>query len=80
MLNLNFVRTGLEASANVQARFYSGGMKRKLSSAMALIGGLEICMMDEPTTGVDAHARREFWKIIASAQSAGQSFILTSHR
>jgi len=72
--------TGLEKSANVQARKYSGGMKRKLSAAMSLIGAPGISMMDEPTTGVDPHARRNFWKIIASAQAAGQSIILTSHR
>jgi len=59
---------------------YSGGMKRRLSAAIAMIGDPPVVLLDEPTSGVDPVARRHFWNIISSLQNAGQAIILTSHR
>ncbi|OXA58482.1 ATP-binding cassette sub-family A member 3 [Folsomia candida] len=72
-------RFGLLQSGNIQCQNYSGGMKRRLSAAMALIGDPPLILLDEPTTGVDPVSRRKFWKIISSLKDQGRSIILTSH-
>ena len=59
---------------------YSGGNKRRLNIAIALIGNPKLVLLDEPTTGVDPAARRSLWNTIQSCQTAGQAIILTSHR
>ena len=59
---------------------YSGGNKRRLNIAMALIGDPKIVLLDEPTAGVDPSSRRSLWNAIQSCQRNGQSVILTSHR
>ena len=58
---------------------YSGGNKRKLSAALALIGDPAIIFLDEPTTGMDPKARRHFWNAIAQFRDHGKPIILTSH-
>jgi len=58
---------------------YSGGNKRKLNVAMALVGEPPLIFLDEPSTGVDPVARRNLWKIIEEIQMNGQSVVLTSH-
>ncbi|UJR37958.1 hypothetical protein I4U23_030642 [Adineta vaga] len=58
---------------------YSGGNKRKLSAAVALIGDPSIIFLDEPTTGMDPKARRHFWNAIAQCRDHGKPIILTSH-
>ncbi|KAG8366121.1 hypothetical protein BUALT_Bualt17G0042900 [Buddleja alternifolia] len=68
----------LSGSANLTARRYSGGMKRRLSVAIALIGDPKLVIMDEPTTGMDPVARRHVWNVIESAK-IGRSIILTTH-
>ncbi|CAL8112749.1 unnamed protein product [Orchesella dallaii] len=72
-------RTGLIESGDVQCQKYSGGMKRRLSAGMALIGDPPVVLLDEPTSGVDPVARRQFWKIISSIKNSGQAIVLTSH-
>ncbi|CAG7822734.1 unnamed protein product [Allacma fusca] len=72
-------KVGLLESANVRCKNYSGGMKRRLSTAMALIGDPPLVMLDEPTSGVDPVARRQFWGVIRSNSDLGQAIILTSH-
>ncbi|CAH0479941.1 unnamed protein product [Peronospora belbahrii] len=58
----------------------SGGNKRKLSTAIALIGSPKIIFLDEPTTGVDPSSRRKMWDVIASVCAAKEScVILTTH-
>jgi len=61
-----------------EAGGYSGGNKRKLSVAMALVGNPQIVFLDEPSTGMDPEARRFMWDVIASTM-AGRSVILTTH-
>ena len=66
-----FIRTG---------SLLSGGMKRRLSIAIALIGRPSVLFLDEPTTGIDPESRHEIWKIIDSVKKSGtQSIVVTTH-
>nr|XP_027231595.1 ATP-binding cassette sub-family A member 1-like [Penaeus vannamei] len=58
---------------------YSGGNRRKLSTAMALVGAPPLIFLDEPTTGVDPASRRRVWTVVSRAVNNGQSVVLTSH-
>lgn len=58
---------------------YSGGMKRRLSIARALLHDPPVLLLDEPTVGLDAHARRKVWELIRRLRGAGRTIILTSH-
>lgn len=61
-------------------RTYSGGNKRKLSLAIAMIGNPSVLFLDEPTAGVDPGARRKIWATLAQAQKQlNSSVVLTSH-
>lgn len=55
----------LEKFRNVQAGTYSGGNKRKLSTAIAIIGKPPIIFLDEPSSGMDPYARRFMWSVIS---------------
>ncbi len=68
----------LTHAQNVQAGFYSGGMKRRLSIAISLIGDPKIVYLDEPTTGMDPVTRRDVWTSIQKAKE-GRVIMLTSH-
>ncbi|XP_015109409.1 retinal-specific ATP-binding cassette transporter [Diachasma alloeum] len=72
-------KLNLTACAEQPSSTYSGGNKRRLNIAMALIGNPSLVLMDEPTTGVDPAARRSLWNTLKTCQDSGQSFILTSH-
>uniref|UniRef100_A0A3P8YPP7 P-type phospholipid transporter n=1 Tax=Esox lucius TaxID=8010 RepID=A0A3P8YPP7_ESOLU len=72
-------KLGLVKYSNKAAGTYSGGNKRKLSTAMALIGCPPVVFLDEPTTGMDPKARRFLWDCILSVIKEGRSVILTSH-
>eukprot|EP00047_Mylnosiga_fluctuans_P017551 m.62475 g.62475 ORF g.62475 m.62475 type:complete len:1711 (+) comp7137_c2_seq6:34-5166(+) len=69
----------LEKHADKHTVTYSGGNKRKLSTAIALIGDPAIVFLDEPTTGMDPGARRFLWDRINATVREGRSIILTSH-
>jgi ATP-binding cassette subfamily A (ABC1) protein 3 len=62
-----------------QCGIYSGGNKRKLSVALAMIGDPKILFLDEPSTGMDPGARHALWNAIMEIQAKGTSVILTSH-
>ncbi|CAH1419862.1 unnamed protein product [Lactuca virosa] len=68
----------LTEAARVRSRSYSGGMKRRLSVAIALIGEPKLVILDEPTTGMDPITRRHVWDIIENAKK-GRAVILTTH-
>ena len=68
----------LTASADVTADAYSGGMQRRLSIALALLGDPKIVFLDEPTTGMDPVTRREVWDMIVRAKK-GRVILLTTH-
>uniref|UniRef100_A0A3B4E2I9 P-type phospholipid transporter n=1 Tax=Pygocentrus nattereri TaxID=42514 RepID=A0A3B4E2I9_PYGNA len=72
-------KLGLVKYSSKSAGTYSGGNKRKLSTAMALIGCPPLVFLDEPTTGMDPKARRFLWDCILSVIKEGRSVILTSH-
>ncbi|CAB0039717.1 unnamed protein product, partial [Trichogramma brassicae] len=72
-------RLNLNACAKQPSGTYSGGNKRRLNIAIALIGLPSLVLLDEPTTGVDPGARRSLWNVIQSCQATGQAVVLTSH-
>uniref|UniRef100_H3DL31 P-type phospholipid transporter n=1 Tax=Tetraodon nigroviridis TaxID=99883 RepID=H3DL31_TETNG len=72
-------KLGLVKYVDKAAGSYSGGNMRKLSTAIALIGGPPVVFLDEPTTGMDPKARRALWNAILSIIKEGRSVVLTSH-
>ncbi|XP_038934573.1 ATP-binding cassette sub-family A member 7 isoform X2 [Rattus norvegicus] len=73
------VRLGLPSYADRPAGTYSGGNKRKLATALALVGDPAVVFLDEPTTGMDPSARRFLWNNLLSVVREGRSVVLTSH-
>ncbi|KAG7277132.1 hypothetical protein CRUP_022595 [Coryphaenoides rupestris] len=73
-------KLGLTEYAGRCAGTYSGGNKRKLSTAIAMIGCPALVLLDEPTTGMDPHSRRFLWNAIMSVIQDGRAVVLTSHR
>ena len=71
-------KMGLEEVKNKKAELLSGGMKRRLSIALALISDPKILFLDEPTLGLDVLARRELWKIIKDLKGK-ITIVLTTH-
>jgi len=57
----------------------SGGQRRRLDVALGIIGGPELLFLDEPTTGFDPEARREFWDLIEQLKADGTTILLTTH-
>ncbi|NXK26592.1 ABCA4 protein, partial [Arenaria interpres] len=72
-------KLGLAMYADHLAGTYSGGNKRKLSTAIALIGCPPLILLDEPTTGMDPQSRRLLWDSIVSVLRDGRAVVLTSH-
>ncbi|RME91761.1 MAG: ABC transporter ATP-binding protein [Candidatus Hydrogenedentota bacterium] len=57
----------------------SGGQRQRLAIALALLNDPELLLLDEPTTGLDPHARREVWNIIKELKKSGTAIVLTTH-
>jgi ABC-2 type transport system ATP-binding protein len=70
---------GLREKADDRARKLSGGQQRRLDVGMALVGDPELLFLDEPTTGFDPSARRQFWDVIESLRDLGKTIFLTTH-
>ncbi len=70
---------GLEKKADTRCNRLSGGQRRRVDVAMGVIGRPELLFLDEPTTGFDPEARREFWDLIRSLKDDGTTIILTTH-
>ena len=64
---------------NEQARKLSGGMKRRIMVAKALVNNPELLILDEPTAGVDIELRRSLWDFLTEINNSGTSIILTTH-
>ena len=69
---------GLEEKRNTKVENLSGGQKRKLSIAIALVGGSSVIFLDEPTSGMDITSRRNLWNILKKSIN-GKIIILTTH-
>jgi ABC-2 type transport system ATP-binding protein len=70
---------GLTAKAGALGTRLSGGQRRRLDFALALIGDPELIFLDEPTTGFDPSARRAAWEVIAGLRTLGKTVFLTTH-
>lgn len=86
----SFYRTGLEPAAALDlvsleekagawVRNLSGGQRQRLAVAVALVGDPDLVFLDEPTTGLDPQARRQFWEVIGELKSRGRTVLLTTH-
>jgi ABC-2 type transport system ATP-binding protein len=70
---------GLTEKSDTLAAQLSGGQRRRLDVALALIGDPDIVFLDEPTTGFDPSARRTAWEVIAGLRQLGKTIFLTTH-
>jgi ABC-2 type transport system ATP-binding protein len=70
---------GLDAKANTHGDELSGGQRRRLDVALALIGDPELVFLDEPTTGFDPSARRQAWQVVDGLRALGKTVFLTTH-
>lgn len=70
---------GLGAKADARIQDLSGGMKRRLSLARALVNDPDIVFLDEPTTGLDPQARHLIWERLKQLVSQGKALLLTTH-
>ena len=70
---------GLAAKRNTRFMRLSGGLKQRLSIALALIGSPQIAILDELTTGLDPQARRDTWELIEQMRDRGMTIVLVTH-
>ncbi|MFO1154474.1 MAG: ABC transporter ATP-binding protein [Rhodospirillales bacterium] len=70
---------GLSAQANAYARRLSGGMRRRLLVAKAMVHSPKVLVLDEPTAGVDVELRRHLWAYLKALNAAGTTILLTTH-
>ncbi len=70
---------GLAEKTQARGATLSGGQRRRLDVALALVGDPELVFLDEPTTGFDPSARRVAWEMIAGLQALGKTIFLTTH-
>jgi ABC-2 type transport system ATP-binding protein len=70
---------GLEEKVDARTKDLSGGQRRRLDLALALIGDPELVFLDEPTTGFDPAARRTAWGVVRRLKDLGKTVLLTTH-
>jgi ABC-2 type transport system ATP-binding protein len=70
---------GLTGKADTRGEALSGGQRRRLDVALALVGDPELIFLDEPTTGFDPSARRAAWDVVAGLRALGKTVFLTTH-
>ena len=71
--------TNLSDKADARFNTLSGGLKQRLGIAAALVNDPEVIFLDEPTTGLDPHARRQVWDVLKGLKSRGKTIFLTTH-
>ncbi|MBS0264161.1 MAG: ABC transporter ATP-binding protein [Planctomycetes bacterium] len=72
-------RVSLEEKSDARIEKLSGGQKQRLAIALAIVGDPELLFLDEPTTGLDPHSRRELWEIIRGFKATGRTVLVTTH-
>ncbi|MEV5344386.1 ABC transporter ATP-binding protein [Streptomyces achromogenes] len=72
-------RVGLADKHGVRVKQLSGGERRSLDLALALLGDPEVLFLDEPTTGLDAEGRRDTWTLVRALRDQGTTVLLTTH-
>jgi ABC-2 type transport system ATP-binding protein len=70
---------GLEEKRRARVKTLSGGQRRRLDLALALVGDPELIFLDEPTTGFDPGARQGAWRLLESLRALGRTIVLSSH-
>jgi ABC-2 type transport system ATP-binding protein len=70
---------GLEEKADARTKDLSGGQRRRLDLALALVGDPDLIFLDEPTTGFDPAARRTAWGVVRRLKELGKTMLLTTH-
>ncbi|GLV89804.1 multidrug ABC transporter ATP-binding protein [Streptomyces lavendulae subsp. lavendulae] len=70
---------GLAARSSVRVKQLSGGERRRLDLALALLGRPEVLFLDEPTTGMDPEGRRDTWALVRELREQGTTVLLTTH-
>jgi ABC-2 type transport system ATP-binding protein len=70
---------GLTEKAGARGKSLSGGQRRRLDVALGIVGHPTLLFLDEPTTGFDPEARRQFWSLIRSLRDLGTTMLLTTH-
>jgi ABC-2 type transport system ATP-binding protein len=70
---------GLSSSSRVRTRALSGGQRRRLDVALGIVGRPELLFLDEPTTGFDPAARRQFWDLVDILSAEETTILLTTH-
>src|SRR6185369_12000685 len=71
--------TNLNDKRDVQFKQLSGGLRQRLGIAIALVNDPEVIFLDEPTTGLDPHARRSVWDVLRGLKKRGKTVFLTTH-
>ncbi|WIX85982.1 ABC transporter ATP-binding protein [Amycolatopsis sp. DG1A-15b] len=72
-------KVGLTEKAGTRIKALSGGQRRRVDVALGIIGRPELLFLDEPTTGFDPEARRQFWALISDLAAEGTTILLTTH-
>jgi len=71
---------GLDERADERVKTFSGGMKRRLNIALALVHGPELVFLDEPTVGIDPQSRERVYEMVAGLHARGVTMVYTSHQ
>jgi ABC-2 type transport system ATP-binding protein len=70
---------GLTEKSGARGRTLSGGQRRRLDVALGIVGRPQLLFLDEPTTGFDPEARRQFWALVRDLRELGTTILLTTH-
>ncbi|NED63567.1 ATP-binding cassette domain-containing protein, partial [Streptomyces sp. SID10244] len=71
-------QVGLDGKTTVRVKQLSGGERRRLDLALALLGDPEVLFLDEPTTGLDAEGRQATWELVRALRDRGTTVLLTT--
>ena len=72
-------RLGIDRFAGTTVRRLSGGQRQRVALAAALVGNPEVVFLDEPTAGLDPHARLDVWDLVREVAASGTCVVLTTH-